>query len=100
MRLFRDKKETTVSFFKDRPEAFMARAQKWLLLPQYHVFASGELSIYTKAIEELSPEPYIILSKHDMEQLGITEGAIVKVEDDKSRIPGNGGNELGKLGAN
>jgi NADH-quinone oxidoreductase subunit G len=82
VRLFKEKKEPTLSFFKDNPEAFMPRVQKWLLLPQYDVFGSGELSIYTNAIEELSPEPYIALSKHDMELLKVTEGSIIEVEDD------------------
>ncbi|WP_276502128.1 NADH-quinone oxidoreductase subunit NuoG [Terrimonas pollutisoli] len=89
VRLFKEKKETTVSFFKDRPEAFMSRVQKWLLLPQYHVFGSDELSVYTRAIEELSPEPYIALSKADMDQLGVAEGSAVEIvaEERKYSLP-------------
>ena len=67
------------TFFKDIPEAFAARKQKWLLLPQYHLFGSGELSVYTKAIEELSPKPYLSLSKNDAEQLGVINESMVSI---------------------
>ena len=80
VRLFKDKTVAAPSFFKDMPEAFMKREQKWLLLPRYHVLGSGELSSYTKAIEELSPGPYIALSKSDIDQLGVAEGSVVEIE--------------------
>ena len=89
VKLFREKTESAPSYFTDRPEPFKVRSQKWLLLPQYDVFGSGELSIYTKGIEKLSPEPYIFLSPNDMDQLGLTENAVVKIEikDRKYALP-------------
>jgi len=80
VKLFRMKAESAPSYFTDRPEAFKSRSQKWLLLPQYDVFGSGELSIYTKGVEKLSPEAYIFLSTNDMDQLGLIENAVVKIE--------------------
>jgi len=79
IRLFEQKTIPSLDFFKDIPEAFVARKQKWILLPQYHVFGSSELSVYTKAIGELSPEPYIGLSKSDAEELGKTNGSVISV---------------------
>jgi NADH-quinone oxidoreductase subunit G len=87
--LFHDKTGTTPQFFKDVPEAFKARQQKWLLLPQYHVMGSGELSIYTKAVAALSPQPFIALSVQDAEQLKVQEGDELKllVEKEEYTIP-------------
>ena len=80
IRLFEEKTKSSPGFFKDVPEAFTARADKWLLLPQYHVFGSGELSAYTKAIQELTPLPYIGLSEYDAEQLDMAEGVLATVQ--------------------
>lgn len=85
VRLFKEKTGKVPSFFKDIPEAFAARKEKWLLLPAYHVFGSGELSVYTKGVEELSPEPYIALSKTDMDQLGMAEGSAVAIVDEERK---------------
>jgi NADH-quinone oxidoreductase subunit G len=49
-------------------------------LPQYDVFGSGELSIYTKGIEQLSPKAYVFLSADDMIQLGIKENDTVRID--------------------
>jgi NADH-quinone oxidoreductase subunit G len=80
IRLFEQKAVTIPVFFKDIPEAFAARQHKWLLLPQHHLFGSGELSVYSKAIRELSPDPYISLSKSDAEQLGAANGSVVSLK--------------------
>jgi NADH-quinone oxidoreductase subunit G len=49
------------------------------VLPQYDVLGSGELSIYTKAIEELSPQPCIILSAQDADIMSAKDGSVVKI---------------------
>jgi NADH-quinone oxidoreductase subunit G len=77
IRLFKDKTGSTASYFSDIPEAFIPRHQKWLLLPQYHLFGSGEMSIYSKGIKELSPGPYIGLSPDDAKQSGAEEGTLL-----------------------
>jgi len=78
IRLFEQKSIAPV-FFKDIPEAFMVRQQKWQLLPQVHLFGSGELSVYTPAIRELAADPYIGLSEDDAEQLGVSDGSAVSI---------------------
>ncbi len=81
IKLFKIPTTTTPLVFRDIPEAFAARHQKWLLLPQYHVLGSGELSIYTQALQELSPQPFIAMSADDVQKLGIEEGALVQVKE-------------------
>jgi NADH-quinone oxidoreductase subunit G len=78
IRLFKETGAKPV-FFKSIPEAFDARQHKWLVLPQYEVLGSGELSIYSKAIKELSPLPYVFLSPHDADLLGIINDSIIKI---------------------
>ncbi len=85
IRLFEQKKDEDPAFFKDIPEPFIARQQKWLLLPQYDLFGSGELSIYSNAIRELSPDPYVTMSKSDAEQLSAAEGSVISVRVDEKK---------------
>ncbi len=79
VRLF---EQTTAApvFSKDIPDAYTPRPGKWMLLPQYHLFGSGELSVYTKGIASLSPEPYISLSKRDAEMSRLNNGDPVNVK--------------------
>ncbi|MCU7548095.1 NADH-quinone oxidoreductase subunit NuoG [Chitinophagaceae bacterium LB-8] len=78
--LFKEPTQTTPLVFHEIPEAFAVRHQKWLLLPQYHVLGSGELSSYTKALQELSPQPSIALSAEDLQGLGVEEGSSVQLK--------------------
>ncbi|HTN07832.1 NADH-quinone oxidoreductase subunit NuoG [Agriterribacter sp.] len=78
--LFQQKEQDFFHFFKDSPESFSARQGKYLLLPQYQLFGSGELSIYSTAIEELVPQACIILSAKDAAELGVVNGASVTIE--------------------
>jgi len=80
VKLFKIKADAAPAYFTDKPEAFKSRAQKWLLLPKYDVFGSGELSIYTKGIEQLSPKAYVFLSADDITQLGIKENDTVRID--------------------
>lgn len=84
VKMFHDKAGATPSFFKEIPEAFTLRQEKWLLLPQFDSLASGELSIYTKALEQLSPEPFVAISAQDAVQLKVNNGDKLKLYvDDK-----------------
>jgi NADH-quinone oxidoreductase subunit G len=96
VRLFERKTTIEPVFFKDIPEAFSIRKDKWLLLPQHHVFGSEELSQYTKGVHELSPEPYIALSKYDAERLGVEPNAVIsiKVFEQEYTLPVKIDNEL------
>jgi NADH-quinone oxidoreductase subunit G len=77
--LFAYKKDAVPAYFKDIPEAYVVRNDRWLLFPQYHVFGSEELSAYSKGIRELSPEPYVALSARDAQRLGLTNGQTVAI---------------------
>ncbi|HYH13977.1 MAG TPA: NADH-quinone oxidoreductase subunit NuoG [Flavisolibacter sp.] len=84
--LFLEKSNIKASLFKDIPEPFKARNDKWLLLPQYHVLGSGELSSYTKALADLSPAPHAIISNKDAEVLHIKEGDLIKLQVESSEM--------------
>jgi len=81
LRLFEHKNGSPPAFFKDTPEAFTALPKKWLLLPRFHIFGSGELSVYSASVQELSPEPYILMSKHDADQLGAANGSVITLKE-------------------
>ena len=70
-------------FFKDYPEPFKERLNKWLLMPQSHIFGSDELSVYAKGVAERSPEPYIGLSPVDAKMIDAKEGSSVTIKSDK-----------------
>ena len=78
--LFGYKEAAAPGYFKDIPEAFVVRKDKWLLLPQYHVFGSEELSACTSGISELAPQPYIALSEKDAEPLGVVNGSLISIK--------------------
>jgi NADH-quinone oxidoreductase subunit G len=78
--LFEYKRNGAPVYFKDIPEPFIVRKEKWLLLPQYHVFGSEELSSYANGISELSPQPCIAMSAYDVDQLGVVEGSLLSIK--------------------
>jgi NADH-quinone oxidoreductase subunit G len=84
VKLFADKTGAESTLFKEIPEAFQPRAQKWLLLPQYHVLGSGELSSYTKGIAALSPDPLVTISSVDAQQLGLNNGDRLRIGIDNA----------------
>jgi NADH-quinone oxidoreductase subunit G len=84
IQLFKERANAETNFFKDIPEAFVTRQRKWLVLPQYDVLGSGELSSYTKALKELSPQPYVFLSMQDADKLGVKDDAVVKIIADEN----------------
>jgi len=86
VRLFEQKTGVDAVVFKDPPDAFVVREQKWLLLPQHHVFGSEELSGTARAIGELAPAPVIILSLRDAQQLGVAEGAPIRLRTGQEEI--------------
>lgn len=81
IRLF-EQTATPPVFSVDIPDAFTPRTGKWMLLPQYHLFGSGELSVYTKGVASLCPQPYLSLSQHDAEQAGFKNGDTVTIKTD------------------
>lgn len=83
VRLFNKPAAKVSDFFKDFPEQFKERINKWLLLPQSHIFGSDELSVYTKGVMERAPEPYIGLSPVDAKMIDVVEGGSVSLVIEK-----------------
>jgi NADH-quinone oxidoreductase subunit G len=83
--LFRERREALPGYFRDIPESFFIRQNKWLVLPQYDALGSGELSSYSKSIEQLSPVPSATLSEEDAVGMGLTNGSFVKITADKNQ---------------
>jgi len=77
--LFAHNKDAVPVYFKDIPEAYVVRNDRWLLFPQYHVLGSDEMSAWSKGIRELSPEPYVALSAADAAGIGVTNGQTIAV---------------------
>ncbi len=68
------------AYFEDVPSAFRPEPEKWLLVPMYHMFGSEPLSMLTPGIARLAPIPYLALNPEDLESLGLSEGAAVRVD--------------------
>jgi NADH-quinone oxidoreductase subunit G len=79
-RLFQETPVAKNAFLNNIPPAFKASPGEWLIVPLPHIFGSEELSIYTPGIAERSPKPYVIISKHDGENLNISDGDIIQVQ--------------------
>ncbi|MDB5112615.1 MAG: nuoG, partial [Mucilaginibacter sp.] len=88
-RLFSETPVAENAFLNNIPPAFIPSTGEWLLVPLPHIFGSEELSIYTPGIAERSPQPYIAVSKHDAENLNISESEIVNVQikDENYELP-------------
>ncbi len=87
IKLCKEKAGSVPAFFTGKPEAYKQRTNKWLMLPQHHVLGSGELSIYSNALKQLSSEPVVMLSEYDVNQLGISQGDSVEIEmDDRKYV--------------
>jgi len=79
IRLINEKPGSAPVFFQYIADPFIPKQKKWFVLPQYHVFGSAELAAYSPGIRELSPKPYIKLSKKDAEELGVNDGSNVSI---------------------
>jgi len=62
------------------PPAFDAQADRWLILPAFHVFGSEELSRQAPGVASLSPEPYLGLNPEEARKLGAEEGDTLELE--------------------
>lgn len=80
--LFRENTGVVSALFTDRPEAFRPRSGKWLLLPGHDVYGSDELSSLSPYLQELIPDPFIVLSENDAMHLGVKENSRVDVADE------------------
>ena len=78
------------AWFRDVPPAFHPVAEvvpigaaaddlRGLAVPLYHIFGSEELSVLSRGVAQLSPEPYVALRPEDAERIGAREGGLVSV---------------------
>ena len=89
-RLIEPGKAQKTSYFQEVPPPVRLGRDEWLIVPIHHIFGSEELSIFSAAIAELSPEPYLALNPedrarlelHEQEQIELTLGEVVL------RLPG------------
>ena len=68
------------AFMNSIPPAFSAQAGEWTIMPLYHIFGSEELSLYTPAVAERMPKPYIAIGLTDAQKLGVAEGELLHLE--------------------
>jgi len=83
-RLFDTTSNDEISLDKTIPEAFEPKEDLWLVLPQYRVFGSDELSARSPAIAELAPVPFVELSTTDAQRLDLEAGDGVLVSFENS----------------
>ena len=68
------------------PDKFQPREGHWLLVPQYRIFGSDELSASSPGIAELTAPACIELRSDDANALGITEGDGVTVNENTANL--------------
>lgn len=74
------KQQTTI------PEKFNAANSHFLLLPNYHIFGSEELSARSPAIKELTPSANVQINAKDADSLGVKLGDQLAVQLDDAEI--------------
>ena len=73
-RLIDPAQKQDVRYFEDIPEPFTHESGLLLVVPFYHVFGSGELSMLTPGVRERAPAPYLAMSARDMAEAHLLDG--------------------------
>ena len=73
IRLFEEKNEPKVHFFKPEELPVSKIAGEWLIVPVYSIFGSEELSSKAPAVAERISEPFVLLNKHDANEIEVQE---------------------------
>jgi NADH-quinone oxidoreductase subunit G len=79
VRLIEPSDEAKPTYFTDIPAAFERRDGHLLVVPDYHIFGSEELSVLSPAIAELATEPYIMVNPADSSGLIVDARGLVEV---------------------
>ncbi len=79
IRLIEPKPDSEAGYFDSVPSPFEPSPDRWLLLPQYHIFGSEEMSSLAPGIAERSPAASLALSKADAGKIGVEQGAAVEI---------------------
>jgi NADH-quinone oxidoreductase subunit G len=67
------------SYFDVVPDAFVARADEWTVVPLAHIFGSDELSARAAPLADLIPAAYVALNPADADALDAAEDATLEV---------------------
>jgi len=79
IRLIEPKQDSEAGYFDSVPSRFEPSPDRWLLLPQYHIFGSEEMSSLAPGIAERSPAACVALCKADARKIGVEQGAAVEI---------------------
>jgi NADH-quinone oxidoreductase subunit G len=74
------------AYFSEIPSAFAVSKDLWQPVPLHHIFGSEELSSRASATETLLEQPYAGLNPDDAKQIGVREGALLKIQLDEQGI--------------
>jgi NADH-quinone oxidoreductase subunit G len=66
-------------YARGAPPAFARRDGEWLIVPQYRIFGSDELSALASAVAERTRGPVLALNPQDAARLAVDEGDSVEV---------------------
>lgn len=83
-RLFDTNETSSMAHDQNPPSAFEPQNESWQVLPLYRIFGSDELSAHSPAIKELTPQPFVEISAHDAQVLGVNNGDGVVLSSDGS----------------
>jgi len=80
-RLLPSKKESVTGYhyFDDVPKPHKREAAEWLIVAQYHIFGSEELSALASGVAERVPPACLYLSSEDGPTIGVQEGERVEL---------------------
>jgi NADH-quinone oxidoreductase subunit G len=68
-----------ISYFPEVPVVFQPREQEWLIVALYHIFGSEELSVMSRGIAGLAPQPYLGLNPADASHLHVKDGEQIQL---------------------
>jgi NADH-quinone oxidoreductase subunit G len=74
LKLIKAAESLTFSKFEEIPDAFEAKDNGLLMIPQNLIFGSEELSSMALAVQQRIPDPFVVISRSDAEKYGIEEG--------------------------
>lgn len=68
------------------PSAVMSHPESFRLVPMHHIFASGEFTIKTPAMESRIPEAAFAVGEQDAARLNLKDGASLKVQAGETTV--------------
>lgn len=88
-RLFAEGKISNLDFWKMPAQAFSPAAGEVEIVPLIHIFGSEALSVYSVAIAERTPRPYLMMGEKDAGDFDVAEHALlrVKIRDQSFDLP-------------